>query len=103
MGRFFDVLNTPIVVLVVVVVVVGVNTFLYLGQRTSEAPVTAPAERGGSRTTAVESTERLGGDGEATRPAPTTTSANASASANANASATATASASATATATASP
>ena len=92
MGRFFDVLNTPIVVLVVLVVVVGVNTFLYLGQRASEAPVTAPAERGGSRTTAVERTERLGGDGEATRPAPTTTSTTS-----------ATTSASATATATASP
>jgi hypothetical protein len=89
MGRFFDVLNTPIVVLVVLVVVVGVNTFLYLGQRASEAPVTAPAERGGSRTTAVERTERLGGDGEATRPAPTTASATASASATATATATA--------------
>src|SRR5215212_406115 len=71
MGRFFDFLNTPLAVLVVLVVVVGVNAFLYLGQCTPETPATAPAERGGPRTTAVERTERLAGDGEATRPAPT--------------------------------
>ena len=73
MGRFFDFLNTPLAVLMVLVVVVGVNAYLYLGQRTSEAPATAPAERGGPRTTAVERTERPAGDGEVTRPAPTPT------------------------------
>jgi flagellar basal body-associated protein FliL len=68
MGRFFGFLNTPLAVLVVLVVVVGVNAFLYLGQR----PTTSPAERGGSRTTAVETTERPAGDGEeAPRPATT--------------------------------
>jgi hypothetical protein len=70
MVRFFDFFNTPIAVLAVLVVVVGVNAFLYLGPRPSEAPNTAPAERGGSRTT-VERTERRGGAGEATRPATT--------------------------------
>jgi cytoskeletal protein RodZ len=94
MGRFLDFLNTPLAVLVVLVVVVGVNAYLYLGQRTSEAPGTAPAERGGPRTTAVERTERSAGDGEATRPAPTTTT---------STTATATTSATATASATASP
>jgi hypothetical protein len=89
MGRFFDFLNTPIAVLVVLVVVVGVNAFLYLGQRPSEVPATAPAERSGPRTTAVEKTEQLAGDGEATGPAPTTTSATATASTTATASATA--------------
>lgn len=68
--RFFDFLNSPIVVLVVLVVVVGVNAILYLAPRPSEAPNTAPAERGGSRTT-VERTELRGGPGEATRPATT--------------------------------
>ena len=79
MSRFLDFLNTPIAVVVVLVVVVVVNAFAYLGQRPSEAPATAPAtepattpaKRGGPRTTAVERTERLAGDGEATRPAPT--------------------------------
>ena len=33
MGRFFDVLNTPIAVLVLLVVVAGINTFLYFGYR----------------------------------------------------------------------
>jgi hypothetical protein len=51
MGKIFDVLNTPLAVLVVLVVVVGVNAFLYLGPRPSEAPDTAPANRGGPRTT----------------------------------------------------
>ncbi len=70
-GRFFDdYLNTPIAFLVVLVVVVVVNTFLYLGHRPSEAPATAPANRGGSQPT-VERTERRAGDGEATRPATT--------------------------------
>jgi len=59
MGRFFDFLNTPQAVLVVLVVVVGVNAFLYLGQR----PYPSPAERGGPRTTAVETTERPAGEG----------------------------------------
>jgi hypothetical protein len=47
MVRFFDSMNTPIAVLAVLVVVVGVNAFLYFGQRSSEAPATEPAERGG--------------------------------------------------------
>jgi flagellar basal body-associated protein FliL len=67
MGRFFDVLNTPIAVLVVLVAVVGMNAFLYFGQRPSEAP----AERGEPHTPTAEKTERRAGDGEATQPATT--------------------------------
>src|SRR5215217_3378605 len=51
MGRFFDVLNTPIAVLVLLVVVAGINAFLYFGYRPSEAPAPPPADRGGPQTT----------------------------------------------------
>jgi hypothetical protein len=47
MGRFFDVLNTPIAVLVLLGVVAGINAFLYFGYRPSEAP--APPTAVGSR------------------------------------------------------
>ena len=92
MVRFFDFLNTPLAVLVVLVVAVGVNAFLYLGQY----PPASPAEGGGSRTTAVETTERSVGEGEeAPRPATTlqsTTPTQPSATATATATASATAS-----------
>ena len=68
MGRFFDVLNTPIAVLVLLGVVAGINAFLYFGYRPSEAPAPPPADRGGLQTT-VESTELRTGPGEATRSA----------------------------------
>jgi negative regulator of sigma E activity len=67
MGRFFDVLNTPIAALGVLVVVVGVNAFLYLGYRSSETPTAPPAGRRGPQTTTVERTERTGPK-EVTRP-----------------------------------
>src|SRR5215218_11478908 len=98
MGRFFDVLNTPIAVLVLLVVVAGINAFLYFGYRPSEAP--PPADRGGPQTT-LESTELRTGPGEATRSAsaprstsPTRPSATASATASAAVSASASATAS---------
>jgi hypothetical protein len=68
MGRFFDVLNTPIAVLVLLVVVAGINAFLYFGYRPSEAPAPPPADRGGPQTT-VGSTELRTGPGEAPRSA----------------------------------
>jgi hypothetical protein len=95
MGRFFDVLNTPIAVLVLLVVVAGINAFLYFGYRPSEAPASPPADRGGGQRT-VESTELRRGPGEATRSAsaprstsPTRPSAGASAGATASATASA--------------
>ena len=66
MGRFFDILNTPIAVLGVLFVVVAVNLFLYFGYRSSEAPTSPPAEP----TTTIERTERTGPK-EETRPATT--------------------------------
>jgi hypothetical protein len=97
MGRFFDVLNTPMAVLVLLVVVAGINAFLYFGYHPSEAPAPPPAERGGPQTT-IESTEPRTGSGEATRSAgaprsssPTRPSATASATASVTASATASA------------
>ena len=97
MGRFFDVLNTLIAVLVLLVVVAGINALLYFGYRPSEAPAPPYAERGGPQTT-LESTELRTGSGEATRSAsaprstsPTRPSATASATASATTSATASA------------
>src|SRR5215213_9695483 len=97
MGRFFDVLNTPIAVLVLLGVVAGINAFLYFGYRPSEAPAPPPADRGGLQTT-LKSTELRTGPGEATRSAsaprstsPTRPSATASATASATVSATASA------------
>jgi cytoskeletal protein RodZ len=99
MGRFFDVLNTPIAVLVLLGVVAGINAFLYFGYRPSEAPAPPPADRGGPQTT-VESTQLRTGPGEATRSAsaprsasPTRPSATASATTSATTSATASATA----------
>ena len=93
MGRFFDVLNTPIAVLVLLVVVAGINALLYFGYRPSEAPAPPPADRGGPQRT-LESTELRTGPGEATHSAsaprstsPTRPSAGASATASATASA----------------
>jgi hypothetical protein len=93
MGRFFDVLNTPMAVLVLLVVVAGINAFLYFGYHPSEAPAPPHAERAGPQTT-LESTELRTGSGEATRSAsaprstsPTQPSATVSATASATASA----------------
>ena len=68
MGRFFDVLNTPIAVLVVLVVVVGINVFLYFGH----LPPEVRTDRGEPQTPSVERTERRTELKEATRPASTT-------------------------------
>jgi LAS superfamily LD-carboxypeptidase LdcB len=55
-GRFFDVLNRPIAVLVVLFVVVALNSFAFfyfVRDPSPEAPATPPADRGGLQTTAA--------------------------------------------------
>jgi hypothetical protein len=58
--RFFDILNTPIAVVVVLVVVVSVNLFLYFGEYSSKAPTPLPGSRTvpSATTTTIERTER---------------------------------------------
>ena len=57
---FFDILNTPIAVLVVLVVVVAANVFLYFGVYSSKAPSPLPGSRvvPSATSTTIERTER---------------------------------------------
>jgi hypothetical protein len=59
MGRFFDILNTPIATLSLVFVVVAVNVFLYFGYY-SKTPTPLPTERTAPSATTLERTERAG-------------------------------------------
>ena len=58
--RFFDILNTPLAVLVVLVVVVAANIFLYFGEYSSKTPTPLPGSPTTvpSATTTIERTER---------------------------------------------